>query len=270
MSMRWLKWISILLPPVLIGTFEFIRHEFLLDVLSMETGNYYITALSFILSFVFSTWMFRRIGKMQQALIKQQSKHAVYEERERLARELHDGMAQTLFFLKVSLKQGNLKDAEAAVSEIDNGLRQSIFNLRTATDSHTTIHERISSWLKEWRTFTGIEVHEQIDIPPSYFHTSEEVHLFGIIQEAFTNIRKHSRADQASIAFRHHDSDWQLIIKDNGCGMSGTTETDASHTNNYGLTLMQKRAHSLGAVLEIQQPTSGGTEIIICGERRLA
>lgn len=108
MSYRTLKIIAILLPPLLIGGFELIRHSVLLDNLSMDVGNYLITILTLIISYVFTTWMFKNIEENNQRLTAEREMRAVYEERERLAKELHDNIAQTLFLLKVNLKKGKL------------------------------------------------------------------------------------------------------------------------------------------------------------------
>lgn len=116
--MRTLKWLTILLPTLLIGGFEYVRHDFLLDSLSMETGNLYITLLTLLMSFVFATWMFKRIARMNDTLAREQAKRAVYEERERLAEELHDNIAQVLFFLNVQLTKGQISEAREAVSRL--------------------------------------------------------------------------------------------------------------------------------------------------------
>ena len=64
-------------------------------------------------------------------------------------RELHDDLAQTLFFLNVKLRQGDIEEAKAAVSEIDNSLRQAIFNLRTPPEEGTSLEQRIHTYLRE-------------------------------------------------------------------------------------------------------------------------
>lgn len=134
LSLRTLKLFTIMPPPVLIGGFEYIRHDFLLGVLSMETGNLYITALTLLLSYLFATWMFRRIGRTNERLAAEEAKRAVYEERERLAQEPHDNIAQILFFLNVQARKGQIDEARSAVSELDHQLRQAIFNLRTVPE----------------------------------------------------------------------------------------------------------------------------------------
>lgn len=267
MSMRMLKILTILLPPLVIGGFEYIRHDFLLDVLSMETGNFYMTLLTLLLSFLFGNWMFNRIEAMNAKLSVEQSKRAVYEERERLAQELHDNIAQILFFLNVQLKKGQIEEARSAVSEIDHHLRQAIFNLRTAPEEGADFGSRLRTWLEEWSSMSGIAVNHRITVPEEGISPSAEVPLFSIIREAFTNIRKHSYANHAEVELgpTQDGRSWRLRIADDGKGMEGD---GGQRPNRYGVSIMRKRAQELGAELEIRAKEGQGLELIVTGPLR--
>ncbi|MEK8131278.1 ATP-binding protein [Paenibacillus filicis] len=269
MSMRTLKWCTILLPPVIIGGFEYVRHDFMLHLLSMETGNLYITLLTLLLSYIFGTWMFRRIETMNETIAAEKAKRAVYEERERLAEELHDNIAQVLFFLNVQLTKGQLSEAREAVSEIDHHLRQAIFNLRTAPEEGATFESRLRAWLEEWSGLTGIAVEPVLVLDGETIPPSAEVALFSIVREAFTNIRKHSQADQAFFELgRSADGvRWRLRIADNGVGCS-PEEAGGASGGRYGLVMLRKRALELGAELQLQSPPGGGTELVLTGETK--
>ncbi|WP_072330920.1 MULTISPECIES: sensor histidine kinase [unclassified Paenibacillus] len=264
MSMRTLKWCTILLPPFIIGGFEYVRHDFMLHLLSMETGNLYITLLTLLLSYIFGTWMFRRIEAMNETIAGEKAKRAVYEERERLAEELHDNIAQVLFFLNVQLTKGQLHEAREAVSEIDHHLRQAIFNLRTTPEEGATFESRLLAWLEEWSGLTGINVEPALELNGRVIPPSAEVALFSIVREAFTNIRKHSHADQAFLELgRTEDGQrWRLRIADNGVGYD--PEADASGSR-YGLSILRKRALELHAELQFRSPEEGGVELVLTG-----
>ncbi|NOU99866.1 sensor histidine kinase [Paenibacillus planticolens] len=253
MSLRIYKLFTIFVPVIIIGGFEYIRHEFLLNYLTMEAGNFAITVITLLLSYLFASWMFQSIERSNEQLTIGEARRAVYEERERLARELHDDLAQTLFFLNVKLKQGDLEEAKAAVSEIDNSLRQAIFNLRTPPEEGTGLDQRIHKFLREWRLVTGIELQEKLTIDETSFSPSEEVQLFGIVQEAFTNIRKHSMATEAEIVLEAQPHAWMLKITDNGRGLQHAE----AKGKKYGIELMHKRAAELGAVFELHGRGSG-------------
>ncbi len=263
MNYRSLKILTIIIPPLLIGGFEFIRHDFLLDYLSMEAGNLYITVLTLIISFILASWMFSIIRKTNQRLVHEQSKRAVYEERERLARELHDNIAQTLFFLNVKLKQGNAEEARSAAAEIDDHLRQAIFNLRSTPQDGVTFRERLQKWTNEWQEVTGIGVIEKWHFIDGFFSPTEEIQLFSIVQETFTNIRKHSMATIVNLQLRTYHSDWEMIISDNGKGMKYTDNP----TNQYGISMMKKRASEIGATIELRNGEQVGVEVIVKASR---
>ncbi|SEC55504.1 sensor histidine kinase [Paenibacillus sp. GP183] len=258
MSLRMLKFLTIVLPPFIIGGFEYFRHDFMLGYLSMEAGNLYITVITLILSYFFASWMFRSIETNNMKLAEEKARRAVYEDRERLARELHDDLAQTLFFLNVKLKQGHLEEAKGAVLEIDNSLRQAIFNLRTPPEEGADFELRLHKWLGDWQKIAGIELIEHLDLAHYIFNPAEEVQLFGIVQEAFTNIRKHSKATHAEIRIHTEEGGWRMLISDNGCGL----RHEAVQTKCYGMDMMRKRASEMGASFEIvSKPGDNGTQL---------
>jgi len=259
MSLRTLKLFTVLVPVFIIGGFEYVRHEFLLYYLTMEAGNFMIAVITLVLSYWFASWMFDKIKRINGRLTAGEARRAVYEERERLARELHDDLAQTLFFLNVKLKQGELEEAKAAVSEIDNSLRQAIFNLRTPPEEGVAFASRLNTWLQDWQAAAGIAVAAQIEVAADAFRPAEEVQLFGIVQEAFTNIRKHSRAQQATIALIASPGRWRLRIADDGCGRGQS----GSARKTYGTELMYKRAAELGASLEIGAAPDGESGTVV-------
>jgi signal transduction histidine kinase len=257
MTYRILYWLTVIVPPLIIGGFEFIRHDFLLEYMSMETGNVYITLLTLLLSYLFATWMFRTIERMNAKLVEEQARRAVYEERERLARELHDGIAQSLFFLNVKLKQKQLDEARVAVTAIDNHVRQAIFNLRQLPEEGS-LNQRLEKWLSQWSDLSGIDVSHELMIRDSFFNPTEEVQLFGIIQEAFANIRKHAQARHSWIRLTTGEPHtWMLTIEDDGKGISYAPD----EMKRYGLSMMRERAAQLNADFEIGPRPEGGTII---------
>lgn len=264
MTYRTLKTFTVLLPTLLIGGFEYIRHDWLLDTISMEDGNLYITILTFVLSFLFATWMFRKLRRITDHLAEEQAKRAVYEERERLAQELHDGISQTLFFLNVKLKKGRLDEASAAVATIDQQVRQAIFNLRSLPEESLSLNLRLQKWLSDFSMLTDIEVKERLELPDHYFSSADQVQLFGIVQEAFANIRKHSGAKHVNLTMCQTETGgWQLLICDDGIGI----ELHEAEQNSYGMTMMRERAQKLGAVFQIERTAAGGTQLSFISEK---
>lgn len=259
LSYRTLKIITILLPPLLIGGFEFIRHSALLHKLSMTTGNYLIIILTLAVSFAFSTWMFKMIEGKNHRLATEREMRAVYEERERLAKELHDNIAQTLFLLKVNLKKGKINEANGLVNSIEANVRQAIYNLRMNPSEMISFPKRVENWLNEWSIVSGIDTKVTIMLSDGYFSPSEEVQLFGIIQEAFTNIRKHSGAKSAVLLLHLISNGWEMKIEDDGKGFS---KNDRKHSQ-YGLVMLKERVEKMEAVLDISTEINHGTKITV-------
>ncbi|NHN30185.1 sensor histidine kinase [Paenibacillus agricola] len=265
MPLGKLKLLAVLVPPIIIGSFEYIRHDFLLSELTMEAGNVYITMLTLLLSYLFASWMFRSIERTNERLAAEEARRAVYEERERLAQELHDHIAQILFFLNVQLKKGDLQEARSAVSEIDQHLRQVIYNLRTAPEHGATFDSRLTTWLEEWSGLSGIAVEQHLEIPDQGVSPTTEVQIFAIIREAFTNIRKHSQADHATIELQLTSSPdliRLLVIRDNGVGINDKN-SQLGEPDRHGVKLMRKHAAELGAELKLATLDSGGTELSV-------
>lgn len=262
MSYRSLKILAILLPTILIGGFEFLRHSgMFIYNLSMKTGNYLITILTFLLSCIFSAWVFKTIEEKNRRISSEREVRAIYEERERLAKELHDNIAQTLFLLKVNLKKGKIDEAQSLVNSIDSNLRQAIYNLRIKPTEHVPFSKRVAKWLDDWSTVSGIDIKVSIVMPENYFASTEEVLLFSIIQEAFMNIRKHSEAKKAFFFLYANKGNWELKIEDNG---KGFLINDIPSTK-YGIKMLIERAHKVNGDIRIFSEREFGTRITIKG-----
>lgn len=264
MSYRLLKILTILIPTILIGGFEFIRHTILYHDISMETGNVVITVLTFVIFYIYANWMFKVIALKNQKITEERELRAVYEERERLAKELHDSIAQSLFLLKVDLKKNKTEEAGAVVNAIDNHLRQAIFNLRMKPAVNGGFTGRIENWLEQWSTVAGIDTHIELNIDDEFFTPSEEVHLFGIIQEAFTNIRKHANAKNAGLFLKAEGDNWELTIEDDGIGFC----INNVNSQQYGLAMLEERVNKLEAFLDIISGDMLGTKIVVKGVKK--
>jgi nitrate/nitrite-specific signal transduction histidine kinase len=258
-----MKLFTVLIPTLLIGGFEFFRHSVIHHHLSMETGNYLITILTLIISYAFASWMFKTIGLKNQRITNEREMRAIYEERERLAKELHDSIAQTLFLLKVYLKKGKNEEAASLVNSIDTQLRQAIFNLRMNPTEHVHFSNRLHNWLEDWITVSGIDIDSDIQLKDGYFTTAEEVQLFGVVQEALINIRKHSEANTVIFKFHTLNNEWELIIEDNGRGFN-INEIGSKH---YGLAMLKERSEKVNGCLELNTQLNRGTKIILRGNK---
>ena len=202
---------------------------------------------------------------------------ATLQERERIAREMHDGLAQALGFLRFRLK--TLEDrieaggqppvtAELAEMKIVAGkafeeVRQSIFGLRTMVSRSLGLLPTLTEYLHEFSAQHGIQVDLQVqeDRVPG-FSSAEETQLVRIIQEALTNIWKHAKATRAVIRFGVQNGDREVTIQDNGRGFEPERIRKGA-ASRFGLETMRERAEGLGGGLEIESRPGAGTTVTI-------
>ena len=165
-------------------------------------------------------------------LLEQLEYKVILEERTRLAREIHDGLAQTLAFLKLEaarmqayISKGdveaisqNLQACHKTLSDAYLDARQAIDNLRRVPD------ENLSDWLEvtaaEFTTLTGIEVDVSNVRLQHVFSPSVKAQLIRIVQEALTNIRKHSQACSVTMSAFEQEAAVFLELFDNGRGFT--------------------------------------------------
>jgi two-component system nitrate/nitrite sensor histidine kinase NarX len=212
-----------------------------------------------------------------EALSQKLQYMAIVEERERLAREIHDGLAQTLSLLSMQLGQvrsllngGNVEDGLDELREmgrvIDAGyeeVREAITSLRLAAPKGADW----SDWLQEYVNDFGVrhDLTAELRIPsnqaPLVLPPHQEVHLTRILQEALNNIRKHAQASQVQMALIPNGRKLQLRIEDDGRGFD--VERVRGRQGSYGLSTMQERAELLGGSLRVKSAPGQGTTIIV-------
>lgn len=157
-----------------------------------------------------------------------------------------------------------MQEAGKVVNSIDTNLRQAIFNLRMKPAEGGNFTKRIENWIEQWSTVAGVETSSEIAVEEGYFSSAEEVHLFGIIQEAYTNIRKHANAENARLFLHTNGDNWELTVEDDGVGFS----VNEIHSRHYGLNMLEERVNKLGAFLDIISGEMQGTKIIVKGVKR--
>lgn len=191
---------------------------------------------------------------------------AVYDERDRLARDLHDTVIQRLFGAGLRLQgiAGVVREADVArrmgavVTEIDESiiqLRAIIYALGLAGDEQD-IRAKIISLLRDLTEVVGFEVRSSFDGPVGS-SLSDEIaeHLLITVREAVTNIGRHARATQAIVHISVDAERCQLIVTDNGLGMN----SDKTRGGGLGMANMRHRAEKLRGSFDVESPLTGGT-----------
>jgi len=175
------------------------------------------------------------------------------EERERIMKDLHDGLGG---YLTAAHSIARLNDSDKGLQQ---ALNDAVFWLRSSIDTLDSANEDISSLLGTLRyrldpqlKACGIKLHWQMDDLTEHRLSSEgRLHLMRIVQEAITNVIKHAQALNLSISITAEpDKNIRLHIQDDGCGFSGSNE-------GHGMSNMRSRIGAIGGKLELHSGENG-------------
>lgn len=201
---------------------------------------------------------------------------SITEERARIARDMHDGLAQVLGYLNLEVqtlgalhKQGKnkalsieLEKMRSAIQVANADVRENILSLRTTLAKEKGLVSAIGEYLEEFSIQTGIETVFSNDLHGELKLSSiAEVQLVCILQESLANVRKHAHAQKVDVhlsRIKENGKDWiNLQVIDDGIGL-----TDQRSKHSFGLNTMQERAISVGGVLELKSAPGKGTAVV--------
>jgi signal transduction histidine kinase len=215
--------------------------------------------------------------RAQAQALEQQRTLSILHERERLARELHDSLAQVLAFVTLQgqgvrslLSRGEIVEADGLVArlvevarEADTDIRESILGLRVAL-AEGGLWSALATYLEQYEK--RYRIHTELWRPETLgdgaFEPLVEVQLLRIIQEALTNARKHSRASSVCVTFAAQDGRAQVTVQDDGCGFAPAEVHDDS-ARGVGLRVMRERADEIGGALVVRSAPGEGTQVVV-------
>jgi signal transduction histidine kinase len=200
---------------------------------------------------------------------------AVDAERERIAREMHDGLAQVLGYVNTKSQaieqllvagrtreaRGLLAELAAAARSIYVDVREAILGLRSPVVPGVGLVAAVEDYATRFTEASKIAVAveatpgaRRLDLSPQV-----EAQVFRIVQEALTNVRKHSGAARATVSFAVGDGRLDVSVADDGHGFAiSAAPTDLPR---YGIEAMRERAHSIAGTVEWSSPASGGCRV---------
>lgn len=200
---------------------------------------------------------------------------AVTEERLRIAREMHDGMAQVVAYVNTKaqavqayMAKGHhdvasqqLDELAKASRDVYHEIREGILALRTGLGPDQPLAQSLAEYIERWEEQSGIHADMQIEGCPSLTPLAE-LQLLRILQEALSNVRKHARADRAKVRLAQHNGKIYAEVQDNGHGFDQET-IHREGFPRFGLAIMRERAQSIGADLSIQSAPGEGTRVSV-------
>ncbi|MFZ2492634.1 MAG: GAF domain-containing sensor histidine kinase [Thermoanaerobaculia bacterium] len=198
---------------------------------------------------------------------------AVAQERLRISHEMHDGLAQILGYVNTKvqaaegyLKRGNEEDAGRQLRELATAARQaygdvreSIVGLRTLPEAQKPMVEVLSEYVARWQEMSGIPATLTLD-PAVRLRARVELQLVRIVQEALTNVRKHSKARRVAVDVTRTNGTVVATVTDDGDGFD-RENTPPGDFPQYGLATMRERAEGVGGRLSIESGPGQGTTV---------
>lgn len=206
-------------------------------------------------------------------LYRQAQISAVLKERNRLARELHDSVAQSLFSInlyanatsraltagRMEVALNHLKELQRSSGEAVADMRLLIFELRPPVLEEDGLVEAVRTRLLLVEARSGIQVNLQVEGTPQLPKTVE-TELYRIIQEALNNILKHAKATQVTVKMVSDKKQFQLMIQDNGAGFDPAL---VEKSGSLGYRIIQERAHRIGGTFRVETAPQQGTTVTI-------
>lgn len=211
---------------------------------------------------------------MRDITTRKEREAILEEERGRIARDLHDGVAQTLYFLALkgdmarqqiagqsTVVAGELQEMSSTARQVIRDVRRTIYALRplewAESQFFPELHRFIAGYAEQLGWKAAVELDEKIKLP-----TRLEPTIYRLIQESLNNIAKHAGAHciWVSLSTSQDNAQYRLVIRDDGQGFN----PEATPNHGLGLIQMQARAEAANGTLTITSDPETGTTIEAC------
>ncbi len=281
------KWLMIFTPSVTV----MVGHSLLGYLLGYPAGhsllevtagrlaeNLLVAFLLLVLVYIFAETLFRVLGRLQaEAFTRErdlQTMNAVMQERARLSRELHDGVAQLVADLLLRLDTikalveanrqpeagAELERLHGVADEIYQDVTESITGLRSDVTERGLVRA-LQDYVDQFEERHQIATRLQTDAAADQLSPLAALQLFRFVQEALTNVRKHAGARSATVHLTAHRPDrLQVVIADDGQGFAAGSPRHGQ-ARSLGLTSMRERVEALGGTFQVHSQPGSGTQV---------
>jgi signal transduction histidine kinase len=202
---------------------------------------------------------------------------ATTAERGRLAREMHDTLAQMLGFVNIKtqaarefLAQGQYDQAKTQLDQLSKlaqelyaDTRELILGLHSETGPERGLVPALEEYTRQFDELSGIHTtFNANDLAELTLAPATEVQLIRVVQEALSNVRKHAHANRASVHFERNGDSARVEIVDDGQGFDPSSPSRGQFPK-FGLTSMRERVESLGGTFTLESAAARGTKVQI-------
>ncbi len=207
-------------------------------------------------------------------LHQQAANYAIVEERDRIGRDLHDGIIQSLYAVSLSLEdvpemmasspgeaEGRVDAAIDSLQVSIRELRNFIYRLRPETFDGADVRAGIVALGEQFRYNTLVEIEIDVDAEAGRDLSPEHgAELLQLVRESLSNAARHARARHLLVTFRREEDGTTLVVADDGVGFDALSPVAAGH---QGLANMRARAEAIGATMRVESAKGEGTRIIV-------
>jgi len=201
---------------------------------------------------------------------------AVEREREQIAREMHDGLAQVLSFVNTKAQaveqllenddpaaaRRHVAELSKAARDVYTDIREGIVALHAQAGDDRSLRDVLDAYVEEFRHFAKLDVtvdwgagQDDFDLPARV-----DVQVLRIVQEALSNVRRHAKARSATVTFEMIDGTLVLSVRDDGDGFDPSSLTRGEWPR-FDLQAMRERAEAVGGTLTVESAPGRGTTI---------
>ncbi|MEV6606102.1 sensor histidine kinase [Kutzneria sp. NPDC051319] len=212
---------------------------------------------------------------LHEQLLVQAREAGVLDERQRMAREIHDTLAQGLAGIITQLQaaeqtgdRSHVERATRLARESLTQARRSVQALRPEPLEGNRLVDAVAELAQGWSRDSGVPATMSTEGEPRPVTPDREVALFRVAQEALANIAKHAKASRVGVTLSYLDDQVVLDVRDDGRGFvsdrddaSGATAAAAGPSGGFGLTIMRQRLDGVGGALAVESEPGGGTAI---------
>jgi len=205
-------------------------------------------------------------------LTRENIRATLVNERQMLASEVHDSLAQTLAYMKIRLAflseairagddplaQKYLADVEQGMDSAYGRLRELLTHFRDRMDPRGLV-PALRDLVEGYEARTGIRTEFEVRAPEPELTPEQELHVYHVVQEALTNASKHARARHVAVGIDLAGSDYMVTVRDDGTGLG--TGSDSRFGMQFGLSIMRERAQRLGGDVAIAGSVGEGTQV---------
>lgn len=208
----------------------------------------------------------RANAELQNTVVKQAREAGILDERQRLAREIHDTIAQNLAGALAQLQAAQSSGeatarVERAIKLVRGALgeaRRSVLDLSPEPLSSTGLAEAVTTLVDDWGRDHSPQAHVIVTGNVRALHPEVEATILRVAQEALANVGKHANAERVGLTLTYDTDQIALDVRDDG---SGFDPAGGVSTTSFGLRGMRQRAARLNGILNVETCLGSGTAI---------